>query len=389
MLGVGSWGWADPSTGQLWPVVDPSTGSVRGSGWVSARAVAAIPSVGRALGIITGRFAQMPLRLRKFGQFVDPAPRLLTQPDPSIDYPTWIGAAAWDYHMHGNVIIYDTSYNEFGLPETAAWFSAEQCGVWEHPEKKTLHYTYRDQVLDTDRVHHIRRRLDPYYPYRGIGVLEQHMRTFAKISDQQSYESSLLQDSGVPSVVIVSGNPDLSQEEANEAKSSWMDKFSGPKREPVFLPAGSEVKPLAWSPRDAEMIEAQKLSRGDVADIFNLDRYYMGVADGSFNYKTTAGMSAALVKDTLGESIATFQAALTMAWCLPGAAIEFDPDHVIVDDIGETVTWLQQAVDAGILTTDEARARIGYQAMTDEQRQQAAEQRRTSTMKKETQDAHA
>ena len=61
-----------------------------------------------------------------------------------------------------------------------------------------------------------------------------------------------------------------------------------------------------------------------------------------------------------------------MAWALPGAQVEFDPDQVIVDDIGETIGWLRTAVDAGILTADEARARIGYAAMTDEQRQQAA-----------------
>lgn len=383
MIGMGGgWGgWADPSTGQIWPIVDPSTGSVQGSGWVSARTVAAIPAVARALGIITNRMAQMPLRLRKFGALVEPTPRLLVQPDPSVDYPTWMGATVWDYEIHGNVIIYDTSHNEMtGLAETAAWLPAEHCAVWEDPSTGELHYTYRGVVLDPERVHHIRRRLDSWAPYRGIGVLEQHMRSFAKISDQQTYESSLLQNSGVPSVVVIAGNEDLTEDEAERAKDRWEEKFSGPRRRPAILPRGSEVKPLGWSPHDAEMIAAQEMSRGDVADIFNLDRYYLGVSDGSFNYKTVAGMSLGLVKDTLGEMIATYQAALTMAWALPGAQVEFDPDQVIVDDIGETISWLRTAVDAGILTADEARARIGYAAMTDEQRQQAAERRNTMMM---------
>ena len=35
---------------------------------------------------------------------------------------------------------------------------------------------------------------------------------------------------------------------------------------PVILPSGSEVKPLAWSPSDSQMVEAHQMSLQDVAN---------------------------------------------------------------------------------------------------------------------------
>ena len=369
-LGMGvATGWADPSTGQIWPLpVDPATGAVIGSGLVSARVVEAIPAVARAMGVIAGRMSQMPLALWEGKDLIEPTPPLLVKPDPTVDYPSMMNALCWDYWLHGNAILYETVHEpEYGLPLAAMWLPAERVNVWKEPEGKVW-YEVGGTILDTRYVRHMKRRLDPWRPWRGIGAIEQHMRAFAKISDQQAYESRLLQDSAVPSIAVTVGNPDLSEEEAERAKGNWLGKFSGPRREPVFLPAGSSVEPLAWSPHDAQMVEAQKMSRGDVADIFDLDRFYLGVSDGSFNYKTWASMSRALVQDTLGEHMRAFEAVLTEGWCLPGREIRFDPSGVIVDDLDATMTWLGPAHDRGMVTTDEARARLGLPPFTDEQR---------------------
>ena len=53
-------------------------------------------------------------------------------------------------------------------------------------------------------------------------------------------------------------------------------KFSGPTREPVFLPNGTAVIPLAWSPTDTQLAEARHMSLLDVANMFNLDGYWLG-----------------------------------------------------------------------------------------------------------------
>lgn len=362
MLGAG-WGSqvVDPSTGQVWPpTVDAATGAVIGSGVVSAKVVEAVPAVGRALGVIAGRMAQMPLTLWSRDTKLA-TPRLFEQPDPMIDYPTWMSALVWDYFIHGNAVVYDTTVDdEWGMPQTAMWIPAEKVTAVVDPGTGLVRYSVGGVQLDADRVHHFRRRLDPTNPWRGIGVLEQYMRTFAKISDQQAYESTMLRESGVPSIAITVGNPDMSQEEAERAKESWKGKFSGPVREPAVLPQGTVVTPLGWSPHDSQMVEAQKMSRGDVADLFNLDRYYLGVSDGNFNYKTAGTMASALVTDTLGEHLRTFEAGFTAGWCLPGRRVRFDPSEITADSPAVMADWLVPLVQAGIVSVDEARARLGF-----------------------------
>ena len=368
MLGAGfSSGWADPS-GRIWPMVDPATGAVAGSGLVSARVVAAIPAVGRAMGVITSRMTQMPLTLWAGGVQVKPTPRLLVQPDPGLDYPTMMNALCWDYWIHGNAILYTTAVDQVGDPAAAMWLPAERVSCWQDAADGRIWYEFGGIILDTGRVVHLKRRLDPWQPWRGVGVLEQHMRAFALSSDRMAYESRLLQDSGVPSVAVTIGNPDMSQDEAEAAKSSWVEKFSGAKREPVFLPQGSTVAPLAWSPEDSQMVEAAKASRGDIADIFDLDRWYLGVADGSFNYKSAAEMNRSLVRDTLAEHIRTFEAGLSGRWCDEGLQIRLDLSGQVADDKPTTVAWVRSAVDAGLMTIDEGRAELGLSPMDEGQK---------------------
>lgn len=374
---MGSWGLADPRTGQVWPPrVDPSTGAVAGSGWVSARVVAAVPAVGRAMGVIGGRLAQMPLTLVEGDKPVEPTPRLLQAPDPDVDYPTWMASLAWDYWLHGNVLVYDTVVDgSSGEVLAAMWLPAERVSCVKDPATGLVTYSVGGTALDGRRVHHVKRRLDPSAPWRGVGVLEQHMRTWAKISDQQAYESHVLRGGGVPSVVIKVPNEDLSDVEAKQVKDNWEETFAGPRRRPAVVTKDMEISPLSWSPTDAQMIEAQKLSRGEVADMFDLDRFWLGTSDGSFNYKPLSGVTQALVSDTLAEHLATFESALTRAWCVDGQRVRFDRSGVEQDDRAEAVAWLRPAVDAGIVTLDEARDVLGFPPFEAGQWEQAMEQR--------------
>ena len=117
-LGAGMMtGWADPSTGQLWPSIDPATGAVIGSGVVSARVVEAIPAVGR-----------MPLTLWEAGQQME-TPSLLARPDPGLDYPTLMSALCWDYWVHGNAVLYDTVVDG-DLVLASMWVPAERVNCW-------------------------------------------------------------------------------------------------------------------------------------------------------------------------------------------------------------------------------------------------------------------
>ena len=80
---------------QIWPPpIDPSTGTIPGSGWVGTRRVLAIPGVARALGLISGMIASMPMNAVR-NAVVLPRPLLLGRPQPDRDGNAAGGTPRW------------------------------------------------------------------------------------------------------------------------------------------------------------------------------------------------------------------------------------------------------------------------------------------------------
>ena len=139
-----------------------------------------------------------------------------------------------------------------------------------------------------------------------MGVIEQHLNTFDRVGLEEEYERTSLLGAGVPSVAIVAPNPALSQAEADAGKVSWMDKYSGPMREPAILPYGTTVTPLGWSPSDSQMVEARRMSLTDVANAFSLDGYWLGADMKGLTYRSPGPMYLALLRTSLEPVLCGF-----------------------------------------------------------------------------------
>ena len=349
-------------TTQIWPpVIDPATGSIPGSGWVGTRRVLAIPAVGRALSLTAGMISTMPLNAVR-GMEILSRPGLLEvpQPEPGRDRSWWVHGQVSDYWLHGNSVHLVTSRLASGLPGSVMWLPAERVGVVpaapSSPE--VLEYRFDGVLLPSNDVVHVRRGADPMAPWRGVGVIEQHMSAFARVADQEAYESGVLRGSAVPSIVVVTPN-ETSQEETDKAKKRWVEKFEGPKRGPVFVPPGTEVKPLSWSPKDQQLNEARQLSLVDVANIANMDAFWLGGQSTGLDYKSAGPMFLTLMRQTLEPIVSQLEGAWGQAWLPHGQQLRFDRQAILGDDMGTTIGWLRLALSAGLVTMDEARAYIG------------------------------
>lgn len=185
------------------------------------------------------------------------------------------------------------------------------------------------------------------------------MPTWARIADQEQYEAGVLRGSAVPSVVITSPNPDLSQAEADLAKASWMAKHTGPTREPAVFPAGTKIETLAWSPQDQQLNETRKLSLTEVANIANMDGYWLGASTTGYSYKSPGPMYLNLVRQTIGPILVQLEQAWGPVWLPSGQELKADRQAILGDDMGTTIAWLGDAVDKGLMTNEEARAYLG------------------------------
>jgi HK97 family phage portal protein len=347
-----------PWTRILFPHEYADTDNLSPLVWDAASAMA-IPGLARAVQIYTGALKQMPLDDYR-GTVLQPRPRLLDQPDPNAPTGWFVGVQVEDYLLNGNGLNYITAYDPQGWPAATTWLPAAWCSIgWDPAEPGRVQYLVDGVELDPERVVHVRRSADRSCPFRGVGMVEQHLKSLERVAMQEAYEHRTLSSSAVPSIAVISNNPDLGQDEADDAKNAWMDKFVGPSRKPAFLPAGSQVIPLGWSPDDAQLTESRRLSLLDVANMANLDGYYLGAPNATLTYQSPGANFSNLLRLSLEPVLKDFEDEWSRRWLPRGRRVRFDRLAFTRDDFATTIDTLAAAVDAGILTRAEARTYLG------------------------------
>ena len=327
-----------------------------------------IPSVSRASALYTGLIRQCAMDAYRGTTPLD-RPRILDRPDPDRSRAWFVGVQVEDYLWHGNALSLVLDRNAEGWPSAVAWIPAAWTAITQSPGEGPRYWISGKEV-PADRVIHVRRSADRWAPARGIGVIEQHLGTLARVGLEDDYERNALSGSGVPSVAVIAPNPVLSQGEADEAKASWMDKFYGPVREPVILPYGTQITPLGWSPADSQMIEARKMSLLDVANAFNLDGYWLGAPAASLTYRSPGPMYATTLRTSLEPVLADFEQEWSNAWLPRGQTVRFDRLQLTREDWGNAAQPLaaltsppQVAPELGpIISKAEAREYLGLPA---------------------------
>lgn len=338
-----------PPPGQGW------AGTLLASGplvW-DAQSVRRIPGVGRALAIYAGMLKQVPMDAWRGVQAL-PRPRLLDRPDPDNARSWFVQNNVEDYWLNGNAISLVTARGADGWPAACAWLPAQWCHVRWAPGQPVDYYL-SGQKLPRGDVIHVKRGADRFYPVRGVGVVEEYVRSLDRMALEEEYERDALANGAVPSVAVIAPNPSIGDEEVAQAKVDWLEKYAGPRREPAILPGGTQVIPLGWSPSDNEMIEARKMSLVDIANIFNLDGYWVGAPAGSMTYRSPGPLYLNLLRTSLEPVMSDFEDVWSFAWLPRGQLARFDRQMLLRDDMATTVTSLVAATGGPFMSTEEAR----------------------------------
>lgn len=352
-----------PWTRILFPHEYTDTDNLAPLVWDAPSAMA-IPGLARSVSIYTGALKQMPLDDYR-GTVLQPRPRLLDQPDPNAPSGWFVHVQVEDYLLNGNGLNYVTAYDPLGWPAAVTWLPAAWCSIgWDPTDPGRVQYLVDGVALDPDRVVHVRRGADRSCPFRGVGIVEQHMKSLERVASQEAYEHRTLATAAVPSVAVISNNPELGADEADEGKTAWMQRYAGPQRKPAILPAGSQVIPLGWSPSDAQLTESRRLSLLDVANMANLDGYYLGAPNATLTYQSPGANFSNLLRISLEPVLKDFEDEWSRRWMPRGRRVRFDRLAFTRDDFATTVDTLAAAVDAGILTVDEARTYLGLASGT-------------------------
>lgn len=322
-------------TSQIWPPVEPRT--LTRQVWDSTTA-RGLPGVAMALHIYS-LIAACPLQLVR-GTTVLDTPRLLDRPDPDEARSTFVGSHLEDWWLNGNAASLVTARfkgGSFGgYPAAARWYPSHRWTI----EDRNGQPTYRLDGLEVarDDVVHVKRGQDPRFPLRGMGVVEQHLRTLNRAGLEEAAESASLTDRNTPNVAVITNKADPLEADLDAAADKWVAKFGGTEPKPAMLPSGTQIVPLSWNPSDGQMVEARKMSVNDVANIFGLDGYWLGAEASSHNYKSPGPLFTLLTKVSLGPVMEVFEDVWSNAWYAGrGTRARFDRWALLADDFASMV----------------------------------------------------
>jgi len=347
-------------TSQVWPpVVDPAT--LTRQVWDSVTAQA-LPAVGRAMALYGGLISQCALDQYR-GPIPTPRPRMLQLPDPNLGSRALFGRVhVEDYLVHGNALHLVTARDkETGWPSAVRWFPASEWGIdVSHGRGFPDYYLNGRKVGRREDVVHVRWGAAPGQPERGWGIVERYLNTLNRAGLEEAAESQALSHGSVPSVAVIAPQRNLTETELDDAAEAWEEKFSGPGRRAGIFPAGTTVTPLSFSPQAQEATLARQMTLVDMANLLNLDPYWVGGQSSSHTYKSPGPMFLVMQRTSLEPVMSDLEQVWGQAWTPPGLELRFDRNQLTRDDFASSITTLATAVEKQLMTREEARIYLGW-----------------------------
>lgn len=326
-----------------------------------AETARSIPGVGRALGVY-GMASQCALVEFRGGVQSKTRPRMLTAPDPLWSLPRWLQVHIEDYLLHGNSLHLVTAWDAEGYPAAAAWYPAGAWGVTDAGDG-TPAYWLRGRRVPSSAVVHVARGAHSSEPFRGVGVVEQHLQSLDLAGLQSAAAAANMRERGLPAVAIITPNREHDPDAADAVATEWKKRFGSPDPKPAIFPSGTEIKPLSWNPTDLQMVEARAMSLKDTANAFNLDGYWLGAEGSSHTYRTPGPMFLALMRTSLSPVLAALAAGWSGQWLPRGREVRFDLRALLTDDLATMVQTFRSGVAGGLFDVDEARDYMGFPPM--------------------------
>jgi len=344
------------------------------------RGLLGIPAADQAMMLIAGLIGRVPwCGYRKVAGRrpvkLDPEPTILDYPAGSFEIPlrTWHGWAM-DRMAHGNGVGLVAARTPDGWPSAYTPVSAEMVSVaragqgWMpagFAEGEIVWYIGGRYYHQYEVIHF----KGPAKPgdLRGMGVLENHFATLDR-SRKLDRQASDVDANAVPTGLLKSLNPDLTQAEATALKDAW--RTAQATRTVAVLNPSTEFEPISWSPTDAQLLEARQYTLTEWANIFGIDSSFLGGDSPKGTYANLEEKGLDLLRyGRPGEMVVEFEQTLTMQ--LPrGQYVKANMDFTLRPSTQTRYETHAIGIAGGFLTPDEARELEDRDPLTEQQRAQ-------------------
>lgn len=325
-------------------------------GLLDTRTAKGISSVSRAISIISGSLAQLPVDVFRQGESVDLS-SLMKRPDPRFSRGAFLALAGNQLASYGN------SYWRLHRFDDKDPISPVQRIELLNPEFVAVElkngrnvYRYGETTFSAWQIHHA--MVNPDFDsstglVMGFGPIQRNRTELQGILDMQRYISDFFLNNGVPTGVLTT-DFELEPEIADAIRNRWyeVDAFGGIQ----ILPQGLKFQAISLNPEQAQYIMAAQKSVTDVARMFGIpSNLILAPAEGSTTYSNVQDNDRTFVKHTLMPYAQALEDGFTEV-TPNGQTVKFNFGGFLRGSTKERYDAHKIALDAGFLTIQEVRA---------------------------------
>ena len=328
---------------------------------VNEQSALGISTVFSAISLLADSIALLPLKTMRYdGQKVihTEKPKFLEKPNVAQDISMFslVHQTISTLAMHGNAFIL-VDRDRQGRPVQLTPIHPEKVKVEMDNGKKcfmlqTKRGSYDRKITTYNMLHLI------WYQYPGqlVGVspLRANGNTYGLALAMERHLSQFYGQGGTPSSVLETDR-DLTAEQATVLKETWLGNHNK-NRKPAVFKGGLKWKAISAAAGD-ELIAARDQITHEIARVFRIPAHLLLAKDGSNVYSNLESNGLAFIRHTLLPWIRRIEDSFTTL--LPGKqVVRLDTDEYARGDQLSRVRSFQVAISSGMMTPNEARAKL-------------------------------
>ena len=246
-----------------------------------------VPAYLKCRSYVCGTVGMLPCVAYRGTDAVDPQPPVIVQPDPMQTPQAFWAGVTGSLLEYGNSVCIITSTDRLGWPATLKPIHPTLAAVrfTGNPMAPDIAAWYlAGQIYDPSEVWHIKSHQGRAGWPLGRGILDTSGDSIAIAMALQGYAAGYFNGGGMPSGILKIHRPEVTQDQADTAKASWVAKYSGAPT-PAVLNDLTDFTPLAFNPVDSQMIESRQFSLVDIANLFQVPPSKVGASVGGGTYR--------------------------------------------------------------------------------------------------------
>ena len=328
---------------------------------VNENSALGISTVFSAISLLADSIALLPMKtLRYDAQKVifTEKPKFLEKPNVAQDITMFslIHQTISTLAMHGNAFVL-VDRDRQGRPIQLTPIHPEKVKVEMDNGKKCFMLMTKkgqyDRKITTYNMLHL-----VWYQYpgqlTGISPLRANGNTYGLALAMERHLSQFYGQGGTPSSVLETDR-DLTAEQASILKDTWLGNHNR-NRKPAVLTGGLKWKAISAAAGD-ELIAARDQLTHEIARVFRIPAHLLLAKDGSNVYSNLESNGLAFIRHTLLPWIRRIEDSFTTL--LPGKQfVRLDTDEYARGDQLSRVRSFQVAISSGMMTPNEARAKL-------------------------------